>query len=342
MSLFRRFAESAPASAGRPAVGRRARTALPPAFQGPLDVPLSKIVSQRAGLADRDARPAGADADLAAENPGPAPDLSPSRPVPVVLVHGTLDNAISSWHSLAPLLSNAGFSVFTVNVGRVPSNELAGGLGPVADSAAELAARVEQVRTFTGSEVVDLVGHSQGGVVAHEFIRHQGGAEVVRTVVGLGVPNGAVSPTGAKILRTLIGGKVPALDDLLPGSDFQRRLAETGVVDPTVNYTMIGTRFDEAVLPHSSLYLPETSGTEGTDNSITNVRLQDRHRLDAADHFALPYDPCALVEVVRALDPSVAEDPDWDIPTTLVLPYNGGAVAAFARPKTSQATDAGV
>jgi triacylglycerol esterase/lipase EstA (alpha/beta hydrolase family) len=301
----------------------RARRALPAAFRGPLDVPLSKIASQRAGLADRDARPAGADIDLLPPQDA-ATDAATDR-APVVLVHGTLDNAISAWHSLAPLLSNAGFRVFTVNVGRIPDNDLAGGLGPVAASAAELAERVGQVREFTGSAAVDLVGHSQGGVVAHEFIRHLGGAGVVRNLVGLGVPNRGISPRVAKLLAKVTGGTVPVLDDLVADGAFQRRLADTGIVDPTVRYTMIGTRFDEAVLPHSSLYLPAPA---------TAVRLQDRHRLDGADHFALPYDPCALYEVVRALDPTIAQDPAWRFPTTLVLPYNGGAVAAFARSGT--------
>ncbi|MGO1950441.1 MAG: esterase/lipase family protein [Mycobacteriaceae bacterium] len=292
----------------RPVFGRRA---LPDAFHGPLDVPLSKIASQRAGLADRDADPSGANL---VQDAG-----STEHPVPVILVHGTLDNAVSAWHSLAPLLRNAGFSVFTVNVGRLPDKDLAGGLGPIADSAAELADRVDEVRTLTGSEAVDIVGHSQGGVVAHDFIRHGGGAGTVRELVGLGVPNAGIQPGARRILETLTGGSVPAIDDLVTGGVFQQRLQATGVTSDEVHYTMIGSRFDEAVLPHSSLYLP------GADN-VTNIRLQDRYRFDAADHFALPYDPHALYEVVRALDPSV----DWQIPATVVAPYNGGALLSFA------------
>src|SRR5438046_568220 len=39
------------------------------------------------------------------------------HPYPVVLVHGTFANAAFSWQTLAPMLSNAGYCVFSLNYG---------------------------------------------------------------------------------------------------------------------------------------------------------------------------------------------------------------------------------
>lgn len=44
------------------------------------------------------------------------------------------------------------------------------GLADVDSNAKELAANVEKVKTLTGAEKVDIVGHSQGAMLAKKYI----------------------------------------------------------------------------------------------------------------------------------------------------------------------------
>jgi triacylglycerol esterase/lipase EstA (alpha/beta hydrolase family) len=308
-----RWAAIAPAILGllalgpSPVVAAASPGPLPSAYYGPLPVPLSKTAAQRAGIADKNAVPAGADYF--------DPRLAGRHPHPVVLVHGLYDNADSAWQSLAPLLRNAGFNVWAFNVGRYARTDAAGGLADLRDSARQLRADVALVRAATGADKVDLVGHSEGGVVISWYIDELGGDRTIGTVVDLSAPNAGI--TEPQVLRpavtAILGHDAPALADLDNRSPFIGTLLARGAARPTVRYTCVGSRYDEVVFPHSSLYLP------AADN-VTDIELQDRYPTDAAEHFALPYDPYALAETVHALDPLI----DWHIPPGVVAPYEGG------------------
>lgn len=281
--------------------------ALPGAFAGPLPVPLSKSAAQQVGLADKDALPAGANyVD---------PTAARRHPNPVILVHGLDDNAASAWQSLAPLLRNTGFNVWAFTFGRYTPTDEAGGLADIRDSARELQAHVAAVLAATGARRVDLVGHSEGGVIIAWYVNELGGDRFVGNVVDLGVPNAGLADTDGLNLSVtdVVGHPAPAVDQLDEQSPFFAALRAAGPTRPDVRYTCIGTRDDEVVVPHSSLYLPAAP-------NVTNIELQDLHPSDAGEHFALPYDPYALADVVHALDPTI----DWHIPPGVVLPYQGG------------------
>lgn len=138
-------------------------------------------------------------------------------PRPVVLVHGTWENRYDNWASLAPRLKTAGYCVFALNYGD-DARSLAGlvpamkGTGDIRDSARELAAYVERVRGWTGAAQVDLVGHSQGGVVARQYLRFEGGAATgdpatnrVRRVVTIGATNHGTTLSGIATLGAQLG-----------------------------------------------------------------------------------------------------------------------------------------
>jgi hypothetical protein len=65
-----------------------------------------------------------------------------------------------------------------------------------------------------------------------------------------------------------------------------------------VTYTMIMTKYDEAVVPY-------TSGRMDSDNA-TNIVLQDYYSTDLSEHVAVGFDPVAGQFVVNALDPDHA------------------------------------
>ena len=245
-----------------------------------------------------------------------APDVAPAganqwscqpsaaHPRPVVLVHGTFMNQHNTWFTLSPLLKNNGYCVFTFNYGGPPVLGFAYGVGRVQDSAAQLATFVDRVLDETGAAEVDLVGHSQGGMMPHVYLQ-QGGAAKVGTLVGLAPSNDGTTLFGLATVAAMLGlddvaGLVCAsCEQQVQGSEFLTQLRNGGLVQPGVRYTVISTQFDEIVTPWQSSFLP--SGP-----NVTNLRLQDVCPVDFSGHIGLAYSPNALRLVLNALDPAHA------------------------------------
>jgi triacylglycerol esterase/lipase EstA (alpha/beta hydrolase family) len=246
-----------------------------------------------------------------------------SHPRPVVLLHGTLDNMTFSWFSLSPYLSNRGYCVFAFNFGQegalrlgLPGSRRPGGTAPVARSAGELAAFVDRVLAATKASKVDIVGHSQGGMMPRYYLRFLGGAAKVGTLVGLSPSNHGTTlhglgmiPGVPQLLGTASG---QAVRDQIVGSPFLSRLNAGGDTVPGVRYTVITSRYDEVVTPYTSSFL---SGP-----NVTNILLQDHCPLDTAEHTGISYDANALHFVGDALDPAHATP----VKCRITLPINGG------------------
>jgi triacylglycerol esterase/lipase EstA (alpha/beta hydrolase family) len=248
---------------------------------------------------------------------------SPARPRPVILVHGTFANAAFSWQALSPMLANAGYCVFAFNYGQNASTlGRFFGLTDIAASAAELSAFVDRVRAATGAAQVDLVGHSQGGMMPRYYLKYLGGASKVHTLVGLAPSNHGTTVLGLNKLLlgfqvngvpiTSLIGCVSCTQQIVP-SAFLDRLNDGGDTVPGPRYVVIQTRYDEVVTPHTSAFL---SGP-----NVRNVRLQDQCPIDFTDHLGIIYDPVALEHVMNALGPN---DPNFRARCRLVLPVVSG------------------
>jgi len=238
---------------------------------------------------------------------------SVAHPRPVVLVHGTFMNQQNNWFTLSPLLKNSGYCVFTFDYGGPPALGFVYGLGEVRRSADELSAFVDQVLGATGASQVDLVGHSQGGMMPHVYLQ-DGGATKVHTFVALAPSNDGTTLFGLATIAALFG-----IDDLaglvcasceqqVHGSEFLTELRSAGLVQPGVHYTVIATQFDEIVTPWSSAFLP-------AGPNVTNLLLQDVCPVDFSGHIGLAYSPNALRLVLNALDPAHASASCRLVPT---------------------------
>ncbi|MFD6417477.1 esterase/lipase family protein [Streptomyces sp. NPDC060194] len=231
---------------------------------------------------------------------------SAAHPRPVVLVHGTFANSVDNWLVLAPYLVKRGYCVFSLDYGQLPGVPFFHGLGPVDRSAEQLDTFVDRVRGATGAARVDIVGHSQGGMMPNYYLKFLGGAQEVNALIGLAPSNHGTTLLGLTRLLPYFPGvdrfiddRTPALADQVAGSPFVTKLTAGGDTVPGVRYTVIATRYDQVVTPYRSQYL---SGP-----NVRNVLVQDLCPLNISEHVAIgTTDLVAFHEVANALDPARA------------------------------------
>jgi triacylglycerol esterase/lipase EstA (alpha/beta hydrolase family) len=263
---------------------------------------------------------------LAPDTPPPGANnwscqLTAAHPYPVILVHGTFANMDDNWQAASPLLANNGYCVYAFNYGGTSSTSPIQGIGDIAASAAQLATFVNTVLAATGASKVDLVGHSQGGMMPRYYLNFLGGAGKVNDLVALAPSNYGTTLDGITELASLldvssaINGTLsqvcPACVEQEQGSAFLAGLNATPTVSG-VHYTVIESVDDEVVTPYTNAFLPAAS-------NVTNITVQNQCILDASDHLEIAADPIALADVLNALDPSAPVK----VPCQVVLPVTG-------------------
>lgn len=263
------------------------------------------------GLAHGDAAPPGAN-DW---NCKP----TPQHPRPVLLIHGTWMNAYNGFAYMGQPIKDAGFCTFTFNYGR--SNLLEGGglgsvlpgvmgTGYIQDSAKQLAVFVDRVLAATGASEVDIVAHSQGGSMSNWYTKFEGGAAKVKNLItygathhgtsldGIGALGRAINNLGIDILGFIEIFVGHAGIQQTIGSDFVNQLNANGDTVAGVDYTIVGTRYDEITNPYDLTFLKQGPGA-----TVRNITLQDGCEQDISDHLTMMYSPRALSIALNALDP---------------------------------------
>ncbi len=288
-----------------------------PASAAPLPVTFNAANAFAAGFASPTTPPPGAN-DFACKP-------STAHPDPVVLVHGTFENMNDNWQAAAPELANHGYCVFAFNYGGSSATDDIQGTGDIAASAGQLASFVTKVLAATGAAKVDLVGHSQGGMMPRYYLNFLGGAAKVRTLVGLSPSNGGTTLDGLATLAQQLGingvvaSACAACAEQEVGSTLLAQLNAKPTM-PAVRYTVIQTRDDEVVTPYQNAFLPAAA-------NVINITVEDQCALDQTDHIEIAYDPIAMADMLNALDPAhpVA------VPCVPVAPLTGpvGPVPSF-------------
>jgi triacylglycerol esterase/lipase EstA (alpha/beta hydrolase family) len=243
----------------------------------------------------------------AAAEPPPPPGANvpctptAAHPEPVVLVHGTFENRFNNWQAMSPALKAEGYCVYALDYGAYRGSDAFGvyGVGPIEQSAQQLRAYVDQVLSATGAPKVDLVGHSQGGMMPRYYIKNLGGDAKVDDLVGLAPSNhGTTNPAGIPA-----SAFCPACAQQTAGSPFLTALNSGDETPGPVSYTNVVTRFDEVVNPYTSGYLSPD------DDAVTNLTIQDKCPNDTSEHVRLPYDPPAIEVTKNALAQTGPADP---------------------------------
>ncbi len=201
------------------------------------------------------------------------------------------------------MLVNAGYCVFGLNYGAATgTNGRVYAIGDIAQSANQLAGFVGQVLNSTHASQVDIVGHSQGGMMPRYFIKSLGGASLVHMLVGLAPSNHGttlsayvMAVTSMKLGLSATGCIACTEQRVGSGSTFLSTLNSGGDTVPGPAFVVIETSHDTVVTPYTSAFM--------NGPNVQNILLQTQCPNDTASHLSIPYDAVALQDVVNALGP---------------------------------------
>ncbi|MFF0220699.1 esterase/lipase family protein [Streptomyces sp. NPDC004629] len=199
----------------------------------------------------------------------------PARPeLPVVLLHGFIDNR-SVFVLLRRNLAQQGRNhVQSLNYSPLTCD---------IRTAAELLGRhIEEICARTGSPQVDIVGHSLGGLIARYYVQRLGGHSRIRTLVTLGTPH-----SGTRAVP--LANAHPIVRQMRPGSDVIEELA--------LPAPDCGTRFVSFWSDLDSVMDPlESACLDHPDLLAENVPVT------GIGHLALPVHPAVAARIRQVLD----------------------------------------
>lgn len=247
------------------------------------------------------------------------PDCVPTSDVkePVILLHGTLNDA-SVWNGAIDVLGRAGMCAWAIDYGAMDNSLVRNfpgvkGIADINASSVEVARKIDHIRAVTGSQKVNLVGHSQGGLQAKLYVEKHGSPDNVARVVGLGV----------NLHGTTMNGMLPVIDFLrthmyeparfiastvsLQQVSGSRLLAETDRLPDTsagVLYTSIYSPADTVVTPNSSSMMRATDGADVVNLNLAKVCGT------SPKHEFLPKNTTAVSQMLWALQRKPGETPN--------------------------------
>ncbi|PAK23298.1 lipase [Streptomyces sp. alain-838] len=204
----------------------------------------------------------------------PAPRLPAPTSPPVILLHGFIDNRSVFLLLRRSLAQHGRHQIESLNYSPLTCD---------IRTAAELLGRhVEEICERTGSERVDVVGHSLGGLIARYYVQRLGGDLRVRTLVTLGTPH-----AGTRVVP--LANAHPIVRQMRPGSAV---LEELTLPSPgcRTQFVSFWSDLDRVMDPL------ETACLDHPDLSVQNVRVS------GIGHLALPVHPAVATGIREALD----------------------------------------
>ncbi|CAI6336026.1 unnamed protein product [Periconia digitata] len=194
-------------------------------------------------------------------------------------------------------LNTKGLCAFSMTYGAHKLFPLVGGVKSMADSAKEIASFIDEVSSKTGAPKVDIVGHSEGGVMTlYVPLTQSGTASKIERTVALGpAVHGAkyygltdlvwlggdvTASMVEKVLRTF---GAPAMAEMATGGAVHETFQQaTGkIVQPGVKASIVMSRHDILVKPETSVV---------NEEGVRNLYVQDYCPQDRVGHSGLATD----------------------------------------------------
>ena len=190
---------------------------------------------------------------------------------PLVVLPGLADNA-----SIFTELKHA---LETCGAGPVVSFSY-GWLEDVPTAAARLASQIEQLRTVTRADTIDIVGHSLGGLIARYYVQRLGGHPQVGKLVTIATPHGGT-------IAARLPSPLPVTRQLRPGSELLAELAQPAPGCTTEFIAFCGSA-DQLILPTRNALL------EHADLRVRNIVVHGAGHMGIAANEAVIAEICAL------------------------------------------------
>lgn len=178
----------------------------------------------------------------------PAAANAETANTPVVFVHGYTGSS-SNWLTAQTVFRAAGYStdeLHSYEYDWTASNE---------ESAAGLADFVEGVKTKTGSDKVNIVNHSMGGLVSGWYIKELGGQSNVANLASLAGANHGTTYASACTVYA-------SCREMLPTSDFVQQLTSGDETPGDTGYATWYSPCDGIIIPFDSTAL------DGAENNL--------------------------------------------------------------------------
>ncbi|SCL18769.1 Lipase (class 2) [Micromonospora pallida] len=215
-----------------------------------------------------------------------------------IIVVGGLSGVAIAYEPLAARLRADGYRV---NIYQLPGL----GLGDIAASARSFSTYVAQVRAATGAAKVDLVAHSEGGLVSRYYLKNLGGTGSVGRLITLGSPHyGTYIADIAKFLGLGDCLGIVACQQMAIGSTFLNDLNAGDDTPGAVRYTTIRTLQDELVRP---------TGNATLGDGAVNALVQSWCPLRIVAHVGLVVDGTTYTMIQDALADRAITPDCWAI-----------------------------
>ncbi|WP_160112557.1 esterase/lipase family protein [Salicibibacter kimchii] len=223
---------------------------------------------------------------------------------PVILVPGTFARSSYNFLALSPELSEREYCVYAFNYGFTFSGP---STGPIEDSAQKLQTFINNVLELTGADEVDIIGHSQGGMMPRYYVDALDGDETVDNLIAFASPHHGTEGILEFSNITGIGSTLLACDachQQLAGSDFLNELNAEDETPGGVAYTNIVTTEDAVILPYTNGYL------NGPEAQVSNIAVQDYLSEGSPGHIGIVFHEPSYAFALDALENEGPANPE--------------------------------
>lgn len=202
----------------------------------------------------------------------------------------------------------------TLVLGRPPSRSFSSkGVADIRVSAPEVASQIDYVRAATGAAKVNLVGYSQGALLAKLYQQVHGSPENVARVINIGGNVHGTTLGGIAGFLNFIAGAAPSMLSFFAGTSTLQQVRGSEIITEAdkypdtvagISYTSIFSPGDTTVTPSDASRLVAVPGAD-----VVNLDVGEVCGISPA-HHKLIQDPTVIGQLIWGLTRAEGAQPD--------------------------------